>query len=151
MEDQKSFKDHLVNSLIHFLYNFFVYFLFILPFDLWKKATIRLSNQREKGALNISKISSLWPFLAFLKAFLLEFLFDGLIFIGYFIGAIFSIFTLIQTGFMGFASILVGTYYSPIFLSLLRDLMQLLILPFRKFLSWASKPSQYLDLRINNK
>ena len=151
MENQKQFKDHLVNSLIHFLYNFFVYFLFIVPFDLWKKATIRLSEQREKGALNISKITSLWPFLSFLKVFLLEFLFDGFIFIGYFSGVLFALLSLSQSGFEAFASVLVGTYYSPLFLSLIRDLMHLLILPFRKFLSWASKPAQYLDLKIENK
>ncbi len=152
MENQKSFKDHIVNSLLHFLYYFFVYFIFITPFSLWQKATIRLSEQREIGTLNISKITSLWPFLSFLKAFLLEFLIDGFIFIGYFVGLIFALYTFIKTGeFMAFVSVLAGTYFSPILLSLTRDLLQLLILPFRKFLSWANKPAQYMDLKIENK
>ena len=45
----------VVSALIHFLYNFFVYFIFIVPFDLWKKATARLANQRENGGLDLSK------------------------------------------------------------------------------------------------
>ena len=152
MENQKSFKDHIVNSLLHFLYYFFVYFIFIVPFSLWQKATIQLSEQREKGTLNISNITSLWPFLSFLKAFFLEFLIDGFIFIGYFVGLIFALYAFIETGeFMDFVSVLAGTYFSPILLSLTRDLLQLLILPFRKFLSWASKPAQYMDLKIENK
>ncbi|MBG0780794.1 MAG: toxin-antitoxin system YwqK family antitoxin [Bacteroidales bacterium] len=72
--EEKKFTDQIVSALLHFLYNFFVYFIFIVPFDLWKKATIRLANQKEKGGLNISKITSLWPFLSFLKAFILFFL-----------------------------------------------------------------------------
>ena len=68
--EEKKLTDQIVSALIHFLYNFFVYFIFIVPFDLWKKATIRLANQKDKGGLNISKITSLWPFLSFLKAFI---------------------------------------------------------------------------------
>jgi hypothetical protein len=151
-ENQKSFKEHLVNSLLHFLYCFFVYFIFIVPFDLWKKATIRLSLQKEKGSLSISKSTSAWPFFSFLKAFLLEFLMDGLAFISYFAGFIYSIYTLISTGeVFAFLTVLASTYFVPVILSILRDLLQLLILPFRKFLSWAAKPAQYLSVKIENK
>lgn len=151
MENQKKFGDQILNALIHFLYNFFVYFLFLLPFALWKKATIRLSDQREKGSLNLSKITSLWPFFSFLKSFFLEFLFDGFIFIGYFAGVVFSIYVYNETKKEeSLLLILAGTYYSPIGLSLLRDLFQLLILPLKKFINWCSKPAQYLDLKIIN-
>lgn len=149
---EKSFKNQILNALIHFLYNFFIYFIFIVPFDLWKKATIRLANQKESGRLSISKITSLWPFLSFIKAFILEFLIDGIIFILYVIGPIIGIVSWIQTGeFSSFLGVIVGIYFSPIGLSLLRDLIQLMILPFKKFLSWASKPAQYMDLEIKNK
>jgi len=149
---EKKFADQVIGALLHFLYNFFVYFLFLIPFDLWKKATVRLAEQREKGTLNISNITGLWPFLSFLKAFILEFLIDGLIFIYYFIGPIVAIYSMIESGeFSALVLILVGTYYSPIGLSLIRDILQLMILPFRKFLSWASKPAQYMDLEIKNK
>lgn len=149
---EKSFKNQILNALIHFLYNFFIYFIFIVPFDLWKKATIRLANQKESGGLSISKITSLWPFLSFMKAFMLDFLIDGIIFILYVIGLIIGIVLLITTGdFASFLVVIAGIYFSPIGLSLLRDLIQLMTLPFKKFLSWASKPAQYMDLEIKNK
>jgi len=151
MSEQK-LSDQIISALLHFLYNFFVYFLFLVPFDLWKKATVRLAEQREKGTLNISKITGLWPFLSFLKAFILEFLIDGFIFICYFIGPIIAIYSMIKSGeFSVLVVTLVATYYYPISLSLTRDFLQLMILPFRKFLSWASKPAQYMDLEIKNK
>tara|TARA_Y100000385_G_C12830521_1_gene524323 strand:+ start:64 stop:522 length:459 start_codon:yes stop_codon:yes gene_type:complete len=152
MSDQKKLTKQIVSALIHFLYIFFIYFLFIVPFDLWKKATIRLANQKESGGLNISKITSLWPFLSFVKAFILDFLIDGIIFISYVLGLIGGVYIWIESGeFMAFVAFIAGVYISPIGLSLLRDLLQLSILPFKKFLSWASKPAQYMDLEIKNK
>jgi hypothetical protein len=149
--EEKKFTNQIVSALIHFLYSFFIYFIFIVPFDLWKKATVRLSIQKEKGGLNITKITSPWPFLSFLKAFVLDFLIDGTIFILYVLGLIIGIFMGIEGGFMGFVTAIVVVYFSPIGLSLLRDFLQLLVLPFKKFLSWASKPAQYMDLEIKNK
>lgn len=149
MENQKKFGDQIWNALIHFLYNFFVYFLFLVPFALWKKATIRLSDQREKGSLSIAKITGLWPFISFLKAFFFEFLFDGFIFIGYFVGVVFAIYVYNETKKEeSLLMILAGTYYSPLGLSLIRDFFQLLILPFKKFINWCSKPAQYMDFTI---
>ena len=146
------FKDQVIGALVHFLYTFFVYFLFIVPFDLWKKATVRLSEQKERGAVNISNITGLWPFLSFLKAFVLEFLLDGFIFITYFLGPVVAVFIGISTEeFWAFFATLVWSYYYPVILSLIRDFIQIAILPFRKFLDWARKPAQYLDLEIKNK
>jgi hypothetical protein len=150
--EEKKLSSQVIGALIHFLYNFFIYFLFIVPFDLWKKATIRLSNQRERGGINISKITGLWPFLSFLKTFILEFLIDGIIFILYILGLIIGIVAWISSGEIStFFAAIAGVYFSPIGLSLIRDLLQLLILPFKKFLSWVSKPAQYMDLEIKNK
>jgi len=150
--EEKKLQNQIIIALIHFLYNFFIYFLFIVPFDLWKKATIRLANQKEEGTISISKITGLWPFLSFLKAFILEFLIDGIIFILYVLGLIIGIVAWIQSGeISSFFAVIVGVYFSPIGLSLIRDFLQLLVLPFKKFLSWASKPAQYMDLEIKNK
>jgi hypothetical protein len=148
---EKKLSEQVVSALIHFLYIFFIYFLFVVPFDLWKKATIRLANQKEKGGLNISKITSPWPFLSFLKTFILDFLIDGFIFMLYVLGLIIGIVAGIDGGFMTFLATIAGVYFAPIGLSFTRDMLQLGILPFKKFLSWASKPAQYMDLEIKNK
>jgi len=150
--EEKKLQNQIISALVHFLYNFFIYYTFILPFDLWKKATIRLAEQKEKGSINISKISGPWPFLSFLKIFILEFLIDGIIFILYILAPIIGIVAWIQSGeILSFFLSIIGIYFTPFYLSLTRDLLQLLILPFRKFLSWASKPAQYMDLEIKNK
>ena len=147
-----NFKDHFINALLHFLYNYFVYFLFVVPFDLWKKAVVRLSEQKSAGSINIKKIKSQWPFLSFLKSFIIDFLIDGFILMSYVTAPIAALVVGINDGgFGGFLLILVGSYYAPLALSILRDLTQLYILPLKKFLSWVKKPAQYMDLKIENK
>ncbi len=150
--EEKKLQDQISSALIHVLYTLFIYFLIVVPFDLWKKATIRLANQKEEGTISISKITGLWPFLSFLKAYIFEFLIDGIIFISYFWGLISGIVALIvfEEISLFFACIAIA-YYFPMFMSLYRDFLQLLVLPFKKFLSWASKPAQYMDLEIKNK
>ena len=149
-EDQFSAK--FITAFKHFLYSFFIYFIFIIPFELWKKATLRLAAQKDEGVLNISKINSRWPFLSFLKTFTLDFLFDGIIFIAYIAGFIFAVTIWIIDGvFSSFSYTMVLVYFSPIAFSLTRDIIQIAILPFKKFMSWVSKPAQFMDLEIKNK
>lgn len=170
METPQSTKKHLSNALLSFLYNFFIYFLFLVPLQLWKKAVIRLSAQKQKGNLSISKISSIWPFFSFLKAYFFEFLIDGFILIGYIIGPVYTIYTTylayksvhqgsylnssgesIEIIFETFLWGLIYTYYSPIGLSLVRDIIQFILLPIQKFINWVSKPAQYMDFTILDK
>jgi hypothetical protein len=160
LQNQKPFKDHFLNSLFYFFYIFFFYFLILLPLDLWKKATIRLSGQKDSKNLSISQITGLWPFISFLKRFFLEFLIDGAIFISYVLGPIMIIAWFIYTlsceycGEFDYLQLLIriaAVYFSPILLSIIRDLFQLSILPFRKFINWVSKPAQFMDLEIKNK
>jgi len=147
-----NFKDHFINALLHFLYNYFVYFLFVVPFDLWRKAVVRLSEQKSAGSINIKKIKSQWPFLSFLKSFIIDFLIDGFILMSYVTAPIAALVVGINDGgFGGFLLILIVSYYAPLALSILRDLTQLYILPLKKFLSWVKKPAQYMDLKIENK
>ena len=144
-------KTHFVPALIHALYSI-VYFLFIIPFDMWVKAIERLALQKENGSLQLSRISSPWPFLSFLKALLLEFLFDFLIFIWYAVGLIIAIITLIKTGSVtAFLLGVVSTYYAPVTFTIARDFFQLCLLPIRKFISWCRKPAQYFDLNMQKK
>ena len=151
---EKKFNKLFVDALIHFAYNFFIYLLFIVPFDLWKKAIFRLSEARENKSLSINKINSLWPFLSFIKVFFFEFLLDGLIFIIYVLAlpvAVYFAITNEGQELTVFFAALLCAYYSPLCLSLYRDILQLLMLPLKKFISWAVKPAQYLDLTIKNK
>lgn len=143
--------ESLVPALIHALYSI-VYLLFVIPFDLWSKAVVRLAEQREKGSLRIASINSPWPFFSLIKTLLIEFLFDFFIFLSYFVGILMAIVVMFNDGgFLGFVATLVGAYYVPVGLSLARDFFQLLLLPFAKFLSWCRKPAQYMDLNVQKR
>ena len=145
-------KKNFVPALLHVLYNLFVYYLFVLPLHLWMNGVNRLADQKESGTLSLTKSNSPWPFLSFMKAFLLEFLFDAMIMLSYVIGPLAAIFMLVSgAGFGGFIMVLVSAYYFPVMFTILRDLFALMILPFRKFISWVKKPAQYMDLKIENK
>jgi len=146
-----SFQEKFGAALLQVLYKLFVYFLFIVPFDLWVRAMNNLAKQKESGSLSINSINSAWSFLSFLKRFFFEFLFDAFIFLSYFIGIIAALFMLYSQGFQVFAGALVITYYVPVILSFYKDIFIILLLPFAKFISWASKPAQYMDLEIKNK
>ena len=149
--NEKGFIAVVLDALVHFLYTL-VYLLFCLPFALWKKATYRLYEQKTNGSLKITKIDSIWPFLSFIKTLLFEFIFDAIAFMAYIVGPIMAIVTLIKNGFFGgFVVSLVGVYYFPMLISLFRDLAQMSLLPFRKFLSWVRKPAQQLDIDLRNK
>ena len=143
---EKSFISQLADAALHFLYRI-VYFLFIMPFDLWRKAVARLSKQRQEKSLDITKIETQWPFLSFIKRFTLDFLIDGLIFIVPLIMVIILIFGCMDDFLMGIFSFIGSYFVLPIGFSLMRDFMTLAILPFRKFLSWVSKPAQYVDIK----
>ena len=118
-----------------------------MPFDLWRKAVSRLSKQRQEKSLDITKIDTQWPFLSFVKRFTLDFFIDGLIFIVPLLMIIILIVGCMDDFLMGLFSF-IGSYFAlPIGFSLMRDFVTLTILPFRKFLSWVSKPAQYVDIK----
>lgn len=146
----KEFVKKLVEALKHFGFSI-VYLLFLIPLDMWKKAVINLASQKENGALSISKINSPWPFFSFMKTLLLEFLFDAFAFISYFVGIIMFLVTIFTDGFGAAIIVLISAYYAPVQFMIIRDLFQLLILPLRKFISWARKPAQQLDIDLKNK
>lgn len=148
-------QQYLVPAISHALYSI-VYFLFIIPFDLWVKAIERLALQKENGTLSISKINSPWPLLSFLKTLLLEFLFDFWTLIAYPLGVLFAIYLWIDgirhdsfgAGFLVFLGTIINTYYTPIYFAWCRDLFQIALMPIRKFVSWCRKPAQHLDLTV---
>lgn len=137
-----------------------VKFLFLLPFNLWLKAATRLSEQRKNITLEYREAGGLWPFLTYVKRFAFDFGFDAAIFASYFVGIILAVIVWI-TSMLGAENIITGLldgcetalftlihgYFTPIYISLLRDLIQLLLIPFRKFLSWGSKPAQYMEIK----
>ena len=113
-------------------------FLFVWPWKTWIKSVNKVAQAKRENQLDLSHIDSLWPVLSYLKRFFLEFMFDATIVLGYFIGAFFGT--------------LIAFYYMPIYIAIFRDLVQLFIIaPIRKFVSWLSKPAQYIDINAGVK
>lgn len=140
-----------VGSALAYFFSMLAFILFICPYSFWKGATLRLYKACKNKSLKTFIQSSRWPFLSYCKKIFFEFIIDGMMFISYFVGVIVSLVALFQGAGGGFFLILIGTYYSPLVFSLIRDFFVLLLLPFQKFLSWVSKPAQQIDVDFHNR
>ena len=146
---EKKFSERLIAALIQLLLG--IWYIIKLPYSLWVKSMNNLVAAKENGRMDLNKMTSEWPFLSFLKVFFLEFLFDAISFSSYLIGFLVAIYSWIDSGeFAMFIGGLLMTYNIPVTIMLTRDMFKILILPFRKYLSWAAKPAQELDLNIKN-
>lgn len=143
---EKNFVKILVEALIHCLKTLVV-FIFLLPYKLWVKSAMNLVEQKEKASIEPTTINGLWPFLTYLKRFTFDFYFDAVSFLSYFIGLLIAFVCLIQAGIDGFVICSIVVYYTPLYVSFFRDLTQVALIPFRKFLNWGSKPAQYLEIK----
>lgn len=149
----EEFGQQLGDALIHFLYRI-LYFFFILPVDLWKKAVGRLSKQRKSKALDATEIKTEWPFMTWMKRFVLEFLIDGLILVAWLLFLLVFMFAIdweIGDAFEYAAGPTLGMIYviffSPVFLTLVRDIIVLIVvLPVRWWISFFNRPAKTYDL-----
>lgn len=144
-------------------------FIFLTPYKLWVKSVERLAKQHDESLVDLHNIDGFWPFLSFLKRFFLDFSLDATTFLAYPIGAVVAIISFFVTliskdpytdqvvfyfaeAVATFFGIVAVCYFVvPIACSLTHDFFQLALIPFRKFLSWGSKPAQQLDIDLKNK
>lgn len=146
----ESFSQQIGDAFIHLLYRL-VYFLFILPFGLWKNAVIRMSKQRRSGALDVTTIHTEWPFLSWLKRFIFEFLFDALTIISWIIGLIVVIIVATDAYYFNFFAHfllpLYAVYLFPFYFSIVRDCTTIfVVLPIRWMISFFRRPAKTYDL-----
>ena len=123
-----------------------IYFILVLPFDLWKKAVIRLYNQRKRHLLDVDKINHEVPFFVWLKRFFIDFVLDGIAAMGWFIGALFAIIMAIKTKSAEWLLMIFGVYYIPFSMALTRDhYILLVVMPIRWLLSFYRRPAKTYD------
>ena len=155
MDTQEFLKDFLM-GLVHSLYRI-IHFIFILPFSIWKKSVSKLAEQKKHDFLKLDTINAPWPFLTYLKRYMFDFLFDALILLTYVLAPIVALILFIVylvneapflVAFSALLSTLIAAYFAPLSIAFTRDIFQLLLIPFRKFVSWGSKPAQYMDFNI---
>ena len=141
--------------------------ILLLPFNLWVKAITNLSEQKAKGALNLQEIKGLWPFFSFCKRLFLDYMFDVIAFLSYPIGILVAVVLFVQTivtapqymsfgqtfnlACASFIGAVIAIYVIPVSTAFAHNLLQLMLLPVRKFIDWCRKPAQHLDLTHENK
>lgn len=157
----ENFVKTLIDALLHVLYA--IVKLLLLPFSLWVKAITRLADQKERGFLNLTNITSLWPFFSFCKRLLIDFIFDAVSFLAYPLGVLFAFimmivgftelneFYTVGDVFTEFLVTLISVYVYPIFMALAHDGLELSLLPIRKLIDWFRKPAQQLDIDLKNR
>lgn len=154
-EKNNEFVKQLLDALIHLGLRLFQVFI-LLPLDFWKNAVVRMSKQRNEGALNITTQSD-FPFLSWIKRFVFEFVIDALTFIAWplffftSLGDIIDCFKLMKydfaEAFFAITITLYIVYFMPVILSIVRDLLNLVIvLPIRWILSFLRRPAKTYDL-----
>ena len=169
MENNQFSKSLIGGVIVHVLYNYFVYYLFVLPIHIWMNAVVRLHNQKTQGRLSLKNSKSRWPLLSFLKSFILEFMIDASIFLTPLLGALYLIVYLsvisqissydypVHYGLsfgailLGILGILLYVLWLPIAIKLYGELLRILILPIKKFILWCEKPPQHLDIEMRNR
>ena len=133
--------------------------ILLLPYTLWTRAIVRLSEQRENGYLCMSNITTKWPYLSFCKRLVIDFSFDALSFLSYPLGAIIAIAFLISDlaeyvpmgysagdFFLEFVASLLVIYNIPAYMALSHDICELLLLPVRKMIDYFKKPAQQINV-----
>lgn len=136
----------LGNASIHTLITL-AKLIFLTPYNIWMGAAQRLEKQKADDSLELNKINGTWSILSYIKRITLDFAFDALILLSLPIGIIVTIFFLCSGGADMALIVLACTYFlCPGVIALLHDLIILLLIPLRKYISWGSKPAQYLDI-----
>jgi len=147
-QNNDNFGKQLVDALLHLLYRL-AYFLFILPYDLWRKAVIRLSKQKEGHSLDLVSIKTEYPFLSWFKRFFFEFLIDALTVLSWLLLLIFFIYIggFKHTTFFSVVFSLYVIYWAPVVLAIVRDLVTILVvMPTRWIISLYRRPAKTFDL-----
>lgn len=145
-EIQQDFGQQLTSVIGYFFYRL-IYFLFVLPFDLWKKAVMRLYIQRKRHMLDIDTIKHEVSFFVWLKRFFFDFVLDGIAAMGWFIGALVSIIMAIKTRDAEWLLMIFGVYYIPFFMALTRDSLTFsTVLPIRWLLTFYRRPAKTYDI-----
>ena len=166
MDAKSFFTGTATNALLQIL-NVIVYIL-RLPLDLWMKAITRLSEQKKNGIMKLSDINSPWPYLSFTKRLCFDFALDAVAILSYPIGLVYVLYEYLKSIFnaveydifdgklfltmtVGLVILFITVYITPMIVAFVRDLLQFMLLPIYKLISWLRKPAQQLDIDLKNR
>jgi hypothetical protein len=98
-----NFKKHFVKASLGALYYLFVYIPFILPYKIWGKAATRISLLWENKSIVYNETDKGYPLYLFYFNYIINFIFDALIFLAWPVGLIYATYAYIDAfDYMGF-------------------------------------------------
>lgn len=120
------FKNHFATAGLGALYYLFVYIPVILPFKIWGQAASRISLLWRDKSVLYSEGDKSYPLFTFYYNYLINFVFDALIFLAWPIGFVFSTYTFIDSFsssmfvslFIGYLISLASNYLSVLLIRL---------------------------------
>ena len=109
------FKKHFVKASLGALYYLFVYIPFILPYKIWGKAATRISLLWENKSIVYNEKDKGYPLYLFYFNYIINFIFDALIFLAWPVGLIYATYAYIDAfeymDFFGGYVVSLFTYY----------------------------------------
>ena len=124
--DDFDFKKHFVNASLGALYYLFVYIPFILPFNIWGKAATRISLLWENKSIVYGENDKEYPLYLFYFNYIINFIFDALIFLAWPIGLVYATYAYIDAFkymdfFCGYVVSLFTFYFSVLAIRLAKE------------------------------
>ena len=139
-EEQKTenfnFSQHFVKALIGALYYLILYIPFILPFNIWGKATTRLSHVWESKSLAYSEDNGTYPLHSFYLKYIVNFIFDAAMFLVWPVGLVMTIKARIDNEGMEIMDVLIMLFTYYIFVVAIRVMKEVLFFILNTLVSW---------------
>ncbi|MCF6184745.1 MAG: hypothetical protein L3J56_09015 [Bacteroidales bacterium] len=147
-----SFKNHFVKAALGALYYLFIYIPFILPFKIWGKAATRISLLWDNKSITYNEKEKEYPLYLFYFNYIINFIFDALIFLAWPIGLIYATYLYIDgfeymKFFGGYVKNLFTYYFSVLLIRLAKETLFFIL---NYLIIWLFEVIRNIGLLIKN-
>ena len=146
------FKKHFVKASLGALYYLFVYIPFILPYKIWGKAATRISLLWENKSIVYNEKDKGYPLYLFYFNYIINFIFDALIFLAWPVGIIYATYLYIDAfeymDFFGGYVVTLFTYYFSVLA--IRLAKETLFFTLNYLIVWLFEVIKNIGLLIKN-
>ena len=146
------FKEHFLKAALGALYYLFVYIPFILPFKIWGKAATRISTLWDNKSITYNENDKGYPLFLFCFNYLINFVFDALMFLVWPIGLIYATYAYIDgfenlKFFDGYVLKLFLYYFAVLAISLAKETLFFIL---NYLITWVFDVIKNIGLLIKN-
>ncbi len=145
-----SFSQHFVKALIGALYYLILYIPFILPYNIWGKAATRLSLIWESKSLAYNEDGGTYPLHSFYLKYVVNFIFDALMFLIWPIGLIITIKMRIDNDGMEIVDVLIMLFTWYIYVIVIRVMKEVVYFVLNTLVAWFLNVIKNIGQLIKN-